>query len=65
MLKCLWLLWYDVCYFLQNKTQPEEGLGVDETTLTLSEQLLKLGDGDAILFSKYRSNSISQTTCPL
>ena len=65
MLKCLWLLWYDVCYFLQNNTQPEEGLGVDETRLTLNEQFLKLGDGDAILFSKFRSNSISQTTCPL
>ena len=39
--------------------------GMDETRLTLSEQLLKLGGEDAILFSKYRSSSISQTTCPL
>ena len=41
------------------------GFGMDETRLTLSEQLLKLGGEDAILISKYGSSSISQTTCPL
>ena len=41
------------------------GFGMDDTRLTLSEQLLKLGGEDAILISKYGSSSISQTTCPL